>query len=159
VLCLAVRVLVLSSSSSFVHQFRQHQNSFYLITNLKRLFLCCVCKMSLKIWLSLCGISQLSNFDFSVVTIPRRIFVPPWEMINYWWYKRKVKLFLGFTKYYAMRTCGDMEVQLHAFLKAELYGSEWSASRSGHFIRGESPRHPLDRIMGEPQSWSGHGKR
>jgi hypothetical protein len=36
-----------------------------------------------------------------------------------------------------MKTYGGVEVYLHAFLTSALDGSEWSASRPGHFIHGE----------------------
>jgi hypothetical protein len=42
-------------------------------------------------------------------------------------------------------------------LTSALDGGEWSASRSGRFTQGKSPRYPLDRRLGGPQSRSGHG--
>jgi hypothetical protein len=45
-----------------------------------------------------------------------------------------------------------MDVQIHIFLISALFGGEWSASRPGRF----TPRYPLDRRLGGPQSWSGH---
>jgi hypothetical protein len=39
-------------------------------------------------------------------------------------------------------------------------GGEWSASCPSHFIPWvKSPQYPLDRRLGGPQSWFGHGKR
>jgi hypothetical protein len=35
-----------------------------------------------------------------------------------------------------MKTHGEVEVQLHAFLTSALDGGEWSASRPGRFARG-----------------------
>jgi hypothetical protein len=46
---------------------------------------------------------------------------------------------------------GEKDVQTHIFLTSALAGGEWSASRSG----GKSPRYPLDRRLGGPQSQSG----
>jgi hypothetical protein len=45
------------------------------------------------------------------------------------------------------------------FLTSALYGVEWSASRPGCITPlpgGKSPRYPLDRTLGGPQSRSGH---
>jgi hypothetical protein len=42
-------------------------------------------------------------------------------------------------------------------LTSALDGGEWSASRSGRFTQGKSPRYPLDRRLGGPHSRSGHG--
>jgi len=37
-------------------------------------------------------------------------------------------------------------------------GGEWSASRPGRFTpQGKNPWYPLDRMLGAPQSRSGHG--
>jgi hypothetical protein len=42
------------------------------------------------------------------------------------------------------------------FLTSALVGGEWSTSRPGRFTpRGKSPRYPLDRRLGGPQSRSG----
>jgi hypothetical protein len=49
-----------------------------------------------------------------------------------------VKLSLYLTKYHAMKTYGRVEVKLHAFLTSAPDGGEWSASRPGRFIPGES---------------------
>jgi hypothetical protein len=48
---------------------------------------------------------------------------------------------------------------IHIFLTSELAGAEWSVSRPGRFTPGEgSPRYPLDRRLGEPQSRSGRSE-
>jgi hypothetical protein len=39
---------------------------------------------------------------------------------------------------------GGVDVWIHIFLTSALAGGEWSASRSGSFIPGESPRYPLE---------------
>jgi hypothetical protein len=51
--------------------------------------------------------------------------------------KVKVKLSLCLTKYYAMKACGQVDLQIHIFLTSPLVGGEWSASRTGRFIPGE----------------------
>jgi hypothetical protein len=40
------------------------------------------------------------------------------------------------------------------FLTSALDGGEWSASLLGRLSRGKSPRYPLDRRLGGPQSRS-----
>jgi hypothetical protein len=53
---------------------------------------------------------------------------------------------------------GGMEVEPHAFLTTALGGGEWSALHLQLlYSQGKSPRYPLDREMGGPQSWSGCG--
>jgi hypothetical protein len=48
-----------------------------------------------------------------------------------------------------------IEVQLHVFLTSALDRGVWSASLSGRFTgQGKSLQYPLDRSLGEPQSWS-----
>jgi hypothetical protein len=36
-----------------------------------------------------------------------------------------------------MKTCGEVEVQLHALLNSALDGGEWSSSRLGRFTLGK----------------------
>jgi len=43
--------------------------------------------------------------------------------------KVKVKFSLRLTKHQVMKTYEEVEVELHAFLTAELDGSEWTGSR------------------------------
>jgi hypothetical protein len=46
-----------------------------------------------------------------------------------------------------------------AFLNSAPNGGDFSVLRPGHFTSvGKSPRYPLDRRLGEPQSRSGHGR-
>jgi hypothetical protein len=45
-----------------------------------------------------------------------------------------------------MKMRGEVDVQIHLFLTSVLVGGEWSTSH---------PWYPLDRGLGEPQSWSG----
>jgi hypothetical protein len=52
-----------------------------------------------------------------------------------------------------MNAYGGVDLKLHTFLTLALDEGEWSASRAGPF----TPGYPLDRRMGRPQSWSGHG--
>jgi hypothetical protein len=55
-----------------------------------------------------------------------------------------------------MKAYGGVDVQIHIFLTSALIGGKWSASRIGRFTpRGNSPRYPLDRRLGGPQSRSG----
>jgi hypothetical protein len=55
-----------------------------------------------------------------------------------------------------MKMYGGMALYLHAFLTSVLDEGEWSASRPGRFITGETaPRYPLDRRLDGPQSLSG----
>jgi hypothetical protein len=54
----------------------------------------------------------------------------------YYGSKNKVELSLCWTKYHAMKTCGVVEVYIHAFLTSELDWGEWSSSRSGFFTPG-----------------------
>jgi len=44
---------------------------------------------------------------------------------------------LCLTKYYAIKTFGEAELQLYAFLISALDRSEWSASPSARFTPGE----------------------
>jgi hypothetical protein len=57
-----------------------------------------------------------------------------------------------------MKAYGGVDVYIHIFLTSALVGGEWSASRPCRFIhRGKSPRYPLDRRLGGPQSRSRRG--
>jgi hypothetical protein len=56
-----------------------------------------------------------------------------------------------------MKTYWEVEVQLHSFLTLAQDGGERSASCSGRFTTGESPRHPIYRRLGGPQSRSRRG--
>jgi len=69
----------------------------------------------------------------------------------------KEQLFLCVTSIIPWRRIAEMEISLHAFLASALDGDELSASCLGHFIRGKSPRYPLDKRLGGPQSrsWCG----
>jgi hypothetical protein len=40
----------------------------------------------------------------------------------------KLKLVLCLTKYYATKTYGGMDVEIHIFLTSAVVGGEWSAS-------------------------------
>jgi len=60
----------------------------------------------------------------------------PFGSQNVHWSSGKVNFLLYLTKYHAMKTYGEVEMQFHAFLTSELDGGEWSASRPGRFIRG-----------------------
>jgi hypothetical protein len=52
-----------------------------------------------------------------------------------------------------------VDVQIHTFLTSALAGSEWSASCPCCFIpRRNSPRYPLDRSPGGPQSQTGRSE-
>jgi hypothetical protein len=54
--------------------------------------------------------------------------------------KDKVISVLFLTEHHAIKACGEVEVQLHAFLALALEGGEWSALRLGRFIpRGRAP--------------------
>jgi len=68
--------------------------------------------------------------------------------------RQKVTLPQCLVKHHVMKTCGRVEVQLHAFLTSALYGGEWSASRRGRFTPS---CYPLYRWLGGPQSRSGRG--
>jgi hypothetical protein len=49
-----------------------------------------------------------------------------------------------FSKHYAIKTYGEADVSSHAFLTSALDGSEWSASRPGHFTPWEKgPTAPI----------------
>jgi hypothetical protein len=55
-----------------------------------------------------------------------------------------------------METFGGADVYIHVFLTSALVTGEWSASQPGCFTPlGKSPRCPLDRRLGGPQSQSG----
>jgi hypothetical protein len=49
-----------------------------------------------------------------------------------------------------MKEYGEVNVQSHIFLTSALIGGGWSASHPGRF----TPRYPLDRRLGGPQSQS-----
>jgi hypothetical protein len=54
-----------------------------------------------------------------------------------------------------MKTYGGMDVYIHVLLISALIGGEWSTSRPRPlYPRGKSPRYPLDRRLGVPQSQS-----
>jgi hypothetical protein len=58
-----------------------------------------------------------------------------------------------------MKAYGEVDVYNHFFLTSALTGGEWSASLPDRFTPGKSPRYPLDRSLGGPQSQSGqHGE-
>jgi hypothetical protein len=58
-----------------------------------------------------------------------------------------------------MKAYGGVDVQIHIFLTSALVEGEWSASRPGRFTPEKSPRYPLYRRLGGPQSRSGqHGE-
>jgi hypothetical protein len=51
---------------------------------------------------------------------------------------------------------GENKYSSYLFLTSALDGGEWSAPRSGRALRPrKDPRYPLDRKLGESQSWSG----
>jgi hypothetical protein len=52
--------------------------------------------------------------------------------------KVKVTLSLCLTKHHAMKTYGEVETAPHILLTFSLDEREWSASRSGRFISGET---------------------
>jgi hypothetical protein len=58
----------------------------------------------------------------------------------------KVKLSLGLTKHYAMKTYWGVEIWRHAFMTSALDASEYSASRFGRFTTRE--RAPLTNLIG-----------
>jgi hypothetical protein len=59
-------------------------------------------------------------------------------------------------KHYAMKGYEGVYVQIHIVFTSALVGGERSASRPGPFcLWGKNPLYPLDRRLGEPQSWSG----
>jgi hypothetical protein len=49
-----------------------------------------------------------------------------------------------------MKAYGGVDMWIHVFLTSALVGGECSASRPGPFLylRGKSPRYPLDRSVG-----------
>jgi hypothetical protein len=51
-------------------------------------------------------------------------------------YAGKVNVSLCLPKYHAIKTRGEMEVQLHLFLTSTLDGDEWSNSHPSHYIPG-----------------------
>jgi hypothetical protein len=55
------------------------------------------------------------------------------------------------------RRSGGVDVWLQAFLISALGWDEWSASSPGCFALRVSPRYPLDRRLGGPQSRSERG--
>jgi hypothetical protein len=60
------------------------------------------------------------------------------------------------SRHYAMKTYGEVDVQIHVFLTLTLVGGEWSASRPCHLTPGERALgNKLDRRLGGPQSWPG----
>jgi hypothetical protein len=55
-----------------------------------------------------------------------------------------------------MKTYGGVDIYIHVFLTSAVVGGEWSASRLGLFTaKGNSPRYPLYRRLGGPQSRCG----
>jgi len=52
---------------------------------------------------------------------------------------------------------GGVKLNLLALLSSELDGGEWSTAHPSCYIQGKNPRYSLDRRLGGPQSWSGHG--
>jgi hypothetical protein len=55
-----------------------------------------------------------------------------------------------------MKEYGRVAVQNQVFLISALVGGEWSVSQTDGFITwGKSPRYPLERWQGGPQSRSG----
>jgi hypothetical protein len=66
---------------------------------------------------------------------------------------KKIKLSLSLTRHYAMKTYGEVDVQIQVFLTLALVGGEWSASRTCHLTPGERALgKKLDRRLGGPQS-------
>jgi hypothetical protein len=59
-------------------------------------------------------------------------------------------------KHRAMKTSGEVEVQLHTFITSAIQGGEWSCSRHSHFIPGLRAlgTHWMKGLVG-PQSRSG----
>jgi hypothetical protein len=55
-----------------------------------------------------------------------------------------------------MRAYGEVDAYIRICLTSTLVGVEWSPTRPGRFTpRGKSPRYPLNRSLGGPQSRSG----
>jgi hypothetical protein len=50
---------------------------------------------------------------------------------------------------------GDRRYSSYSFLTSALEGGEWSVSHPAAIYHGESPRYPLYRRLGGPQSRSG----
>jgi hypothetical protein len=65
-----------------------------------------------------------------------------------------IKLSLRLTKHCAMKTYWEWRCNSTHYLTSVLDGGEWSAS---YIPQGKSPRYPLDRRLGRPQTRSGHG--
>jgi hypothetical protein len=57
----------------------------------------------------------------------------------------------------SMQTTTGEDITSYLFLTSVVDGGEWSASRPSHALPpGKEPRYPLDRRLGDLQSWSGH---
>jgi hypothetical protein len=73
-----------------------------------------------------------------------------WIRISFWQiHKVEVKLILCLSNEYTKKMYGRVEIYFRIFLTSAEDGCEWPAWRS---TRGKSPRHPLDKILGGPQS-------
>jgi hypothetical protein len=54
-----------------------------------------------------------------------------------------------------LKFCSDVTLKFQVFFTFVLVGGEWLASRPGRFFEKErTPRYPLDRTLGGPQSRS-----
>jgi hypothetical protein len=61
------------------------------------------------------------------------------------------------SRYTPWRRLGVEEYSFYSFLTSALDGGEWSASRPDRALpRGKDPWYPLYRMLGGPQSRSGH---
>jgi hypothetical protein len=58
-----------------------------------------------------------------------------------------------------MKAYDGVDVELQIFLTSALAGGVVSFTPRSLYFRGKSPRYPLNRRLGGPQSWSGrHGE-
>jgi hypothetical protein len=53
--------------------------------------------------------------------------------------RKKIKLSLCLNKHYAMKTYGEVKVQIHSYFTSTLDRDEWSVSRPGRFTPREKP--------------------
>jgi hypothetical protein len=68
----------------------------------------------------------------------------------------KVNLFQGLSKHQAMKTYWGSGYIVLRIRNTALDGIVQLATRSGCFTPGKSPRYPVNRGLGKPQSRSGH---